>query len=74
MESNNLVFDQRTFNGHLIACTRCGWKGSGKEAHVAEFYGTGNFKEVLCPSCDSHIGNLSRERSFAEGGNQIPLR
>ncbi len=72
MESNNQVFEQRSFNEQQITCARCGWRGSGTQTHVAEFYGIGNFKEVLCPKCDSHIGNLSRERSAGQGRRGDP--
>lgn len=74
MESNDKIFDQRTFSDQQVTCPRCGWKGAGSEAHVAEFYGIGKFKEVLCPNCDSHLGNLSRDRFFEEGPGKDPRR
>ncbi len=67
MVSNDKIFDQRNFTDQEIICPRCGWKGNGLDTHVAEFYGIGKFKEVLCPKCDSHIGNLSRDRAHEEG-------
>ena len=60
MEANNQVYDQRVFNDQQISCSKCGWSGTGAESHVSEFFGIGNSKEVLCPLCDGHIGQITR--------------
>lgn len=67
MERNDKIFDQRTFDDQPLVCPKCGWKGTGSDANIVGFYGIGKFKQVTCPQCDEHLGNLSRDQSFGEG-------
>lgn len=67
METNDIIFDQRTFDDHVLTCPKCGWNGVGADTKQADHYGIGKFKTVLCPKCDASLGNLSREHSFGEG-------
>jgi len=71
MNPKDKIYDQRTFDEEHLACPKCGWDGTGAEAHVAGFYGIGKFKEVLCPRCNEYLGNLSRDRSSEEGGSKL---
>jgi ribosomal protein S27AE len=67
MDAKDKIYDQRTFDEEHLTCPRCGWNGSGSEAHVAGFYGISKFKEVLCPKCSEYLGNLSRDQSLGSG-------
>ena len=64
MKANEKIFDHGTFDDQVLTCPKCGWKGTGTNANVADFYGIGKFKEVTCPNCDEFLGNLPRENSF----------
>ena len=68
MKANEIVFDRRSFGDQPLECPKCGWKGTGAEAHVADFYGIGKFSQVSCPECQEYLGNLSNDNSFAQGG------
>lgn len=74
MNPGERVFDQRNFDDELLQCPKCGWSGSGSEAHIADFYGIGRFKQVSCPNCQEYLGNLSRDNSFGRGGNEPKRR
>jgi hypothetical protein len=69
MDAKDKIYDQQTFDDESLTCPHCGWTGTGLEAHIAGFYGLSKFKEVLCPRCNEYLGNLSRDRSYGEGGN-----
>jgi predicted RNA-binding Zn-ribbon protein involved in translation (DUF1610 family) len=69
MEPENTIYDQGTFDKKSIDCPKCGWHGTGRQANVADFYGIGKFQQVSCPKCGEYLGNLSRNRSFGEGGS-----
>jgi len=71
MNSRDIIFDQRTFDRKSLTCPKCGWTGTGGQTHIADFYGIGKFKEVLCPKCDRHLGSLSRGHS--NGGSESKL-
>ena len=67
METNEKIFDQRSFDEQSLSCPKCGWKGTGADAHVASFYGIGKFQQVSCPKCDEYLGNLSKDHFMGEG-------
>lgn len=67
MKVNEKIFDQVTFDDQELTCPKCGWKGLGTDANVADFYGIGKFKEVSCPNCDEFLGSLPRDNSFERG-------
>ena len=69
MEPKDKIFDQRTFDDMELTCPKCNWKGTGAEATIVGFYGIGKFQQVTCPKCDEYLGNLSKDKSFGEGGN-----
>jgi predicted RNA-binding Zn-ribbon protein involved in translation (DUF1610 family) len=71
MDSRDNIFDQRTFDRKMFDCPKCGWHGTGGQANIADFYGIGKFQEVLCPKCGEHLGNLSKEHSYGEGGSKL---
>jgi len=68
MEARNTIYDQRTFDKKLVDCPKCGWQGTGGQTNIADFYGIGKFQQVSCPKCGEYLGNLSRDKSFGEGG------
>ena len=70
MNAKHKIYDPATFDEEHLTCPKCGWDGSGSEAHVAGFYGIGKFKEVLCPKCSEYLGNLSRDR-FLGGEDKL---
>ena len=71
MNAKDKIYDQASFDDERLTCPKCGWDGTGDQAHVAGFYGIGKFKEVLCPQCNEYLGNLSRERLSPEGGSKL---
>ncbi|HEX6193310.1 MAG TPA: hypothetical protein VFZ42_13135 [Chitinophagaceae bacterium] len=70
MQTNEHVFDQRTFQEETLQCTKCGWSGTGAEARINEDFGPAKFRQVSCPQCDEPLGKLSKDKSFGEGGNK----
>ena len=68
MNAKDKIYHERTFDDEKLTCPKCGWNGTGDQAHVAGFYGIGKFKEVLCPNCNEYLGNILREQSNGERG------
>ncbi|HZF65096.1 MAG TPA: hypothetical protein VEZ55_11440, partial [Chitinophagaceae bacterium] len=54
------LFNDLDFHDEAIRCSKCGWEGSGYDAHIVDFYGLTKVRDVHCPSCDSYIGGISR--------------
>jgi len=69
MNPKETIFDPRTFDDQSLNCKKCGWKGTGADARIIDFYGVSKLKQVSCPNCLEYLGNLSNEHSFARGGN-----
>ena len=68
MDAKDRIYNERTFDDEQLACPKCGWNGTGDQAHVAGFYGIGKFKEVLCPNCNEYLGNILRQDSKSGSG------
>ena len=68
MNAKDIIYQERTFDDEQLNCPKCGWNGTGDQAHVAGFYGIGKHKEVLCPNCNEYLGNILRENSSGERG------
>jgi ribosomal protein S27AE len=66
MNAKDKIYNERTFDDEKLTCPKCGWNGTGDQAHVAGFYGIGKFKEALCPHCSEYLGNILREQFNGE--------
>jgi predicted RNA-binding Zn-ribbon protein involved in translation (DUF1610 family) len=60
------VFPEKDFDDVPITCPNCGWEGLGSETNIIDLYGLSKLKEVHCPSCDTYIAGLRRERAHGE--------
>lgn len=59
-------YDEVTFPEQQLHCDNCGWSGSGNEAHLIDFYGATNVKQVECPNCNTILGNLKSSRNGSD--------
>lgn len=62
------IFYEESFNDEPITCPNCGWKGTGADTHIVDFYGVVRAREVHCPNCDNKLGDI-KENKTAQGNS-----
>lgn len=66
-------YSATNFEEQSLSCPKCGWKGTGYDAVVIDFFGVTKSKEVHCPQCDTTIAIVTNDKGDAPGESATDL-